>query len=92
MSAKLGLLGVVLAMFALPAHAVQFYIVQDSEQKQCSVTEQVPVGEKYAVVGDGAYGDQQVARSEMNALFVCNKTKDDSSSAPPERSAEPAKP
>jgi hypothetical protein len=88
---KTRLLSIVLTVLATPALGAQFYIVQDVEQKRCSVAEQVPATDKYALVGDGAYGEQKVAQAEMNGLFACNPSTEREAGAPQERSAEPAK-
>jgi hypothetical protein len=51
----------------------------------------MPASDKYALVGDGAYGEQKVAQAEMNGLFACNPSTEREAGAPQERSAEPAK-
>ena len=64
----------VLLAFALvtPAAATEFYIVQDIQKQTCVVSQEVPKDDGHAVVGDGAYGDEATAASDMRKMLACN--------------------
>jgi hypothetical protein len=62
-----------LAIVALvtPALSDQYYIVRDGTTHRCAIAERPPVEGAGAVVGDGAYGERNVAEAEMKAMYVC---------------------
>jgi hypothetical protein len=60
-----------LAVFATPALA-DFYIVQDSSTKRCSVVEQRPTTQTSVVVGDGkVYTSRSEAEGALKTVKVC---------------------
>ena len=62
-----------------PACAAQFYIVQDIKKQSCTVSEESPKGDDQVMVGEGAYGDEASAESDMKKMLACT---------PPEASRE----
>jgi hypothetical protein len=70
------------ALFAVPASAAQFFIVQDIEKQSCTVAQEPPKGDQHTTLGDGAYGDEATATAEMKRMLGCNP-RDTSSGANP---------
>jgi hypothetical protein len=61
-----------LAAFAAPAAAAEFYVVQNSGSKKCTIVEQKPVGQTMVVVGDGkVFTTRAEAESAMKTITVC---------------------
>ena len=59
------------AAFATPALA-DFYIVQDSSTKRCSIVEQRPTTQTSVVVGDGkVYTSRTEAEGALKTVKVC---------------------
>jgi len=59
-------------MFALPALAADYYIVQDASTKKCTVTTQKPTTTTSVVVGDGkVYTTQTEAENAIKTVKVC---------------------
>ena len=57
--------------FATPALA-DFYVVQDSSTKRCSIVEQRPTTQTSVIVGDGkVYTSRTEAESAMKTVKVC---------------------
>ncbi len=54
------------------ASAAKFYIVQDTQKQSCVISQEAPKGEGQTIVGDGAYGDEAVAASDMSKMLACN--------------------
>jgi hypothetical protein len=65
-------LGIV-ALTTTPALCDQFFIVQDPKTNRCTIEQRAPTpGDPAAVlVGDGAYGDQGTAESDMRRIAAC---------------------
>jgi hypothetical protein len=60
------------AALATPALAAEFYIVQDSTTKRCTIVEQKPTSQTTVVVGNGkTYTTRQEAEGAMKTVKVC---------------------
>jgi hypothetical protein len=60
------------AALATPALAAEFYIVQDTGTKRCTIVEQRPTTQTTVVVGNGkAYTTRQEAEGAMKTVKVC---------------------
>jgi hypothetical protein len=59
------------AAFATPALAAEFYIVQDTATKRCTIVEQRPTTQTTVVVGDSRYTTRQEAEGAMKTVKVC---------------------
>ena len=60
------------AAFATPALAAEFYIVQDTTTKRCSIVEQRPTTQTMVVVGPGtAFTTRSEAETSMKTVKVC---------------------
>jgi hypothetical protein len=71
MCTKLLLVAIAVAAFATPALA-DFYIVQDSSTKRCTITEQRPTTQTSVIVGDGTvYKSRTEAEGAMKTVKVC---------------------
>ena len=72
MRAKILAAAVVVTAFATPAFA-DFWIVQDSTTKKCTIVEKKPTDTKVVVVGgDGkVYTTRAAAETEMKTATVC---------------------
>lgn len=63
--------GVALAAFATPAMA-DFYVVQDTSTKRCTIVEQKPTTSTTVVVGGGqVYTSRTEAETAMKSVEVC---------------------
>ena len=61
-----------LAAFATPSLAAEFYIVQDTGTKRCTIVEQRPAGQTTVVVGPGTtYTTRSEAEGAMKTVKVC---------------------
>jgi hypothetical protein len=58
------------AAFATPALA-EFYIVQDTTTKRCTIVEQRPTTQTTVVVGDSRYTTRQEAEGAMKTVKIC---------------------
>jgi vancomycin permeability regulator SanA len=58
------------AAFATPALA-EFYVVQDTTTKRCTIVEQKPTTQTTVVVGDSRYTTRQEAEGAMKTVKVC---------------------
>jgi hypothetical protein len=54
-----------------PAFAAQFYIVQDIKKQSCTVSEETPKDDDHVIVGEGAYGDEASAVSDLKKMLAC---------------------
>jgi hypothetical protein len=71
---KLKVVIATLAIFgaASPALAQQFYVVQDTSTKKCTVVEQKPTSTTTVVVGDGkVYTSRTEADAAIKTITVC---------------------
>lgn len=59
------------ALFATPAIAAEFYIVQEPTTKRCTIVEQKPAGGASIVVGTGVFGARVEAENAMKTTKVC---------------------
>jgi hypothetical protein len=60
------------AALATPALAAEFYIVQDTATKRCTIVEQKPTTQTTVVVGNGkTYTTRQEAEGAMKTVKVC---------------------
>ena len=61
-----------LAAFATPSLAAEFFIVQDTATKPCTIVEQKPTSQTTVVVGNGTtYTTRQEAEGAMKTVKVC---------------------
>lgn len=60
-----------LAAFATPSLAAEFFIVQDTTTKRCTIVEQRPTTQTTVVVGGHAYTTRQEAEGAMKTVKVC---------------------
>jgi vancomycin permeability regulator SanA len=64
---------VLLAAFVTPALAAEFYIVQDTTSKKCTIVEKKPTVSTMVVVGDGkVYTTKAEAEGAMKTVKVCS--------------------
>jgi hypothetical protein len=60
------------AAFATPSLAAEFYIVQDTGTKRCTIVEQKPTSQTTVVVGPGTvYTTRTEAEGAMKTVKVC---------------------
>jgi uncharacterized membrane protein len=60
------------AAFAIPSLAAEFYIVQDTTTKRCTIVEQRPTTQTMVVVGPGmAFTTRSEAETSMKTVKVC---------------------
>ena len=72
MRTKLIIAAASIAALATPALAVEFYIVQDTGTKRCTIVEQRPTTQTTVIVGDGAvYTTRVEAETAMKTVKVC---------------------
>ena len=72
MQPKLLAAAVVLTAFATPALAQNFYIVQDTSSKRCTIVEQRPTTTTSVVVGgDRVFTTRTEAETHMKTVEVC---------------------
>ena len=72
MSMKYALCGVALAALVTPALAAnEFYVVQDTASKKCSIAEQKPTVATSTLVSTTAYKTQAEAETAMKADKIC---------------------
>ncbi len=58
--------------FITPAMAAEFYIVQDSSTKKCTIVDKKPTVTTTTVVGDGkVYSTREEASTAMKTVKVC---------------------
>jgi hypothetical protein len=57
--------------FVVPASAQEFYIVQDSTTKKCTIVDKRPTTTTSVVVGDGVFKTRTEAESSMKTVKVC---------------------
>jgi hypothetical protein len=60
-----------LAAAATPALAAEFYVVQDTATKKCTIVSQRPTVSTTVVVGSGVYTTQTEAATAMKKVAVC---------------------
>jgi hypothetical protein len=61
-----------LAAFATPSLAAEFWVVQDTTTKRCTIVEQRPTTQTTVVVGGGkAYATRTEAEGAMKTVKVC---------------------
>jgi hypothetical protein len=61
-----------LAAFVTPSLAAEFYIVQDTGTKRCTIVEQKPTSQTTVIVGNGrTYMTRQEAEGAMKTVKVC---------------------
>jgi hypothetical protein len=64
--------GLLLMAIATPALAVEFYIVQDTATKRCTIVDKKPTVTTTVVIGDGTvYQTRTAAQSAMKTVKVC---------------------
>jgi hypothetical protein len=62
-----------LAAFATPALAADFYVVQDTSTKRCTIVDQKPSTTTTVVVGGGStYTTRTEAETAMKSVQVCS--------------------
>lgn len=73
MKTKVIAASILLAAFATPALAAEFYIVQDTTSKKCTIVEKRPTVTTMVVVGDGkVYATKAEAEGAMKTVKVCS--------------------
>ena len=64
--------GLAFAALATPAVAAEFYVVQDSTSKRCTIVEQKPTTSTTVVVGGGqVYTSRTEAETALKSVEVC---------------------
>jgi hypothetical protein len=53
------------------AQTTEFYVVQDSSTKKCTIVEKKPTVTTTVVVGDGVYKTRSEAETAMKTVKVC---------------------
>ena len=72
MRIKLLIAAVGLAAFVTPSLAAEFFIVQDTTTKRCTIVEQRPTSQTTVVVGPGkAFATRSEAEVGMKTVKVC---------------------
>ena len=72
MRMKLLVAAIGITAFAAPAIAAEYYIVQDTSTKRCSIVEQRPTTSTKVVVGPGVgFKTREEATSGMRTVKVC---------------------
>ena len=71
MRTKLLIAAAGLVAFVTPALAADYYIVQDTSTKRCSIVEQRPTTQTTTVVGDKTYTTRTEAEGAMKTVKVC---------------------
>jgi vancomycin permeability regulator SanA len=72
MRLKLLVAAAAIAALATPALAAEFYIVQDTTTKRCTIVEQKPTTQTTTIVGNGkTYTTRQEAEGAMKTVKVC---------------------
>jgi vancomycin permeability regulator SanA len=64
-----------LAAFVTPALAAEFYVVQDTSSKKCTIVEQRPTAQTSVVIGDGkVFTTRTEAENAMKTIQICSTT------------------
>jgi hypothetical protein len=72
MRMKLFAAAALVTAIATPALAAEFYVVQDSTTKRCTIVEQKPTTQTSVIVGDGrVYTSRTEAEGAMKTVKVC---------------------
>lgn len=81
MKTRLALAAVVAACLATPALADEFYIVQDTTTKECTIVSEKPATETTVVVSPGGavYATETEAEEALGAIEVCKTVSPDGS-------------
>jgi hypothetical protein len=62
------------AIVATPALAQEFYVVQDTTTKKCTIVEQKPATQTMVVVGDGkVFKSRTEAEAAVKTITVCQQ-------------------
>jgi hypothetical protein len=64
-------LATLLAVAATPALAAEFYVVQETATKKCTIVSQRPTVSTTVVVGSGVYTTKTEAEAAMKKVAVC---------------------
>ena len=64
--------GAVLAAFITPALADQYWVVQDSSTKHCTVVTEKPTTTTTTVIGNTAFETRTAAEGSMKTTKVCS--------------------
>lgn len=73
MKTKIILAATLIASFAAPALAEEFYIVRDASTKKCTIVSQKPTTTTVTVVGDSVYKTRTEAESSLKTVKVCTE-------------------
>ena len=71
MKARFVLAAVLVASFAAPALADEYYVVRDTTTKKCTIVDKRPTEKTVTVVGNGVYKTRTEAESGMKTVKVC---------------------
>jgi hypothetical protein len=72
MRVKLLVTAGVLAAFCTPSLAAEFFIVQDTTTKHCTIVDKRPTTQTTVVVGDGkVFSSREEAQGAMSSVKVC---------------------
>lgn len=72
MALKHVLAGLALTALVTPAVAAEFYVVQDTSSKRCTIVEQKPTTTTTVVVGNGTYTSRTEAETALKSVEVCS--------------------
>ncbi|MFN3656936.1 MAG: hypothetical protein ACK4UO_06750 [Pseudolabrys sp.] len=73
MKTRLVLAAALVASFAVPAMAQEFYVVRDATTKKCTIVDKKPTTTTVTVVGDSVYKTRTEAESGMKTVKVCTE-------------------
>ena len=59
-------------VIATPTFAAEYYVIQSTSNKKCSIASKKPTSDKMTLVGDGsAYKTKKEARTALKAAEAC---------------------
>lgn len=72
--AKLAVAGLLASTLAAPAFAqtTEFYVVQDTKTKKCTIVDKKPTTETTVVVSNGVYKTRAEAEAGIKTIKVCS--------------------
>jgi hypothetical protein len=73
MKAKVVLAAALIASFAAPALAAEFYIVQDATTKKCTIVDKKPSVTTTTVIGNTVYQTRTEAETGLKTVKVCTE-------------------
>ena len=73
MRMKIILAATLIASFAAPAFADEFYVVRDVKTKKCTIVDKRPTTKTVTVVGNGVFKTRTEAETGMKTVKVCTE-------------------